>query len=57
MKIKGGNSNYIQNIQEKSTKTIEKSEKRLSNFIKNLVIFKSQKLFLKLKEIGKINQK
>ena len=39
MKIKGENSNYIQNIQEKLNETIGKSEMSSNIFIKFLVIF------------------
>ena len=46
------NANYIQINQEMKNKTIEKSEKRASNFIKLLGIFKSHKLFLKNKING-----
>ena len=46
------NINYIQINQEMKNKTIEKSEKRPSDFIKFLGIFKSQKLFLKIKING-----
>ena len=53
----GENINNIQINQEIKNKTIEKSEKGSNNFTKLLVIFLSQKLFLKLKEMGKINQK
>ena len=40
------NINYIQINQEMKNKTIEKSEMDANIFIKILVIFKSQKLFL-----------
>ena len=43
------NANYIQINQEMKNKAIEKSEMDPNIFIKILVIFKSQKLFLKLK--------
>ena len=46
------NANYIQINQEMENKTIEKSEQRPSNFTKNLGIFKSQKLFLRIKING-----
>ena len=43
------NINYIQINQEIKNKTIEKSEMDPNIFIKILVIFKSQKIFLKIK--------
>ena len=39
MEIREKNSNYIQNNQEKLSKTIEKSEMNSNIFIKFLVIF------------------
>ena len=46
------NINYIQINQEMKNKTIEKSEMCSNIFIKILGIFKSQKLFLKIKING-----
>ena len=46
------NANYIQINPEIKNKTIEKSENRPRNFTKFLGIFKSQKIFLKIKING-----
>ena len=48
----GENINNIQINQEIKSKTIEKSEKVSNNCTNFLVVFKSQKLFLKIKING-----
>ena len=52
MENNGKKVNYIQINQEMKDKTIEKSDNRSSNYTIFLGIFKSQKLFLKIKING-----
>ena len=57
MKIKGKVAKYTQSIKEKLNETIEKSEVIRNIFIKFLVIFKSQKLFLNYLKLLKQTKK